>query len=1024
MDSLQKLIPLGIDRPLLLWLLIIIIPLVILLGWRSLSGLGGGRKYAAVLLRSAVIAILIVLLCGAYRIRFVDDRIAIFVMDQSRSVPSDLQSAALKFVKTATAEMRPGKDRIAVLSFDGKTSIEQLAADRLKIDALGPGRDPDETNIAAALRMAAALIPGTEAARIVILSDGNETAGSAEEQAQTLAALDLPVDVVPLEFEHTNEVVFERLDAPASARIDETIGLSLVLRSHKQTAGRIRIYQGEEPIKVGGDAADDGFRVELNPGVNRMTLPIKLAEHGVHRFSAVFEPDSLSDDAVPHNNRGESFTRVGGKDRVLIIGNDDSSAGGAEYRSMQVIAEALAAQRIETDVVDAAQTQLDPATLFQYSAIIVSNVSALDLGMDGPAALASYTRDLGGGLIVIGGDQSFSVGGYYDTALEEILPVETNRRRLVTLNLALVCVIDRSGSMCGEKLELAKKAAAASARLLSSQDRIGVVAFDFDYEWAVKLMPCSNKDAILDRIRRIGCGGGTNMLPGMEAATDMLANAPVSLRHMILLTDGQSVPGDFAAAAKRAKKKGITITTVAVGPDADRALLSNIAKLADGRSYPAVDSQLLPRIFARETMLAGRSSIYEKTFTPKLRAELDDLLIRGLVSTGMPSLDGYVVTQPKPTASVLLINSTSHGDDPILAHWQVGLGRALAFTSGMWPKWGSRWIEWPAFSQFWTQIVRWASRSFGQQDAMVWTRVDGRKATISVELDQSNLALLPSALAGQVVDSQYNVSPIVLKPTGAGHFEAEFDVNNPGSYVVNVFHQGKDLSSLVRAGVTVAYSPEFAETHSNAALLRRIAEETSGRVLSADTARNVFDASAFREFRSRRPMEKELLTLAIVLLILDVAVRRIVIRKSDITAWISKRFGRVRLIAAEPQRATLSALRGARVRAQETRDTPGGASSSETFTADSTGDEPAAASVETPTLSEPAALAAALQSRRTKSAQPAEPFPFSFDPAQASAKPDTAAKPTASKPVDPIDAEPTTARLLSLRKKRQKYDSD
>lgn len=504
------------------------------------------------------------------------------------------------------------------------------------------------------------------------------------------------------------------------------------------------------------------------------------------------------------------------------------------------------------------------------------------------------------------------------------------------------------------------------------------------------------------------------MYPAMCAAIDALANSPVSLKHIIMLTDGQSMPGDFDGAAADALKKNITISTIAIGADCDFALLSGIAKTASGRSYRAVDGNPLPRIFARETIIAGRSSLQEKRFTPTVRPGLDDLYLKALVSDGLPPLDGYVVTVPKPAASVLLTSRTDQGEDPILAHWQVGLGRSLAFTSGMWPKWGSEWIKWPAFSQFWSQIVRWASRSSGQRDAMVWTRVEGRKAAITVELEERNDSdEMPAGLTAQVVDPNFKVTPVLLKPVGPGRFEAEFETSAAGSYIVNVFQQGRELSSLVRAGVTVAYSPEFAEVQSNTALLRSVAETTGGRVLSTEDPKTTFDASAFTEFRTPRPIERELFIAAIVLLIFDVAVRRIAIRKAEIVEWLAARFGRTRVIAAEAQQLTMSALRDARGRAQTDRAAKGKQTSTH------------AGMLTPPTLfdlsetDEDAKQSAAVPHGLPKRFKVPTAPPIDLN--ATSAPPQTSPPPTkATEAQPPAESDQhTTARLLSIKRKRQ-----
>ncbi|MEW6199538.1 MAG: VWA domain-containing protein [Planctomycetota bacterium] len=903
--------------------LLALLPFVVVLGVRSLSGLGRVRRPLAVSLRCLVILVLSVALAGPDWVRVVDDQAVVFAVDQSDSVPADVQRAAAEFVRSSVAGLRPGKDRVGLLAFDGRPSVEQVPRPTLVVEQLGRPIEPHRTNVAAALRLGLALLPADAARRLVVLSDGNENVGRAAEEAATCAALGIPIDVVPLRYTHAAEMLVDSLTAPAVARRDEAINLQLVVRSQVAAGARLRLYHNEQLVPLDAAGPGAGSLVALDAGPNRLTIPFELRSPGVHRFRAVVQADPPEADTLPYNNEGRAFTIVGAAERVLIVADTAADSTGVNKAAAALLAEALRRGGIECDMRSVDELPEDPAALADCSTVLLSNVSAFALQERRQQGLASYVRDQGGGLIVIGGDQAFSVGGYACTALEEILPVETGRERLKLLSLSLVIVIDRSGSMAGEKLDMARRAAVASVQVLGPLDRVGVIAFDSLAEWVVPLQPAGQRAAIMRAIAAIGSGGGTDMYPALVHAAAALADVTTNLKHIIALTDGQSAPGEFETLARRCGAAGITISSVAVGPDADRELLERIAQLSGGRMYVADDAQPLPQIFVRETVLAGRSGLVEQPFTPALRRVVDNQIVAGLAPADIPPLRGYVVTAIKPLAQASLVRTTEDGADPILAHWPVGLGRVVAFTSGLWPKWGPEWVAWPGFSKLWTQAVRYAGRPGNPADLDVEAAVKDGQGHVVVSAERLPLRLLGSLnLAGRLVRPDFTAENLPVPRTGAHRFEATFPLDSPGTYLVNIAYgygpAGEGRTGVLRTGVVLSYSPEYRTLRDDAERLTDVARRTGGRVLDLGDPDTVFDAGSIRPAQVRRPLWEDLIRLTLLLFLLDVAVRRIAVSPAEVVRrgrdFVHGLAGRP---AAGDSAATLATLRGVKDRTRD-----------------------------------------------------------------------------------------------------------
>src|SRR2546430_13243792 len=328
--------------------------------------------------------------------------------------------------------------------------------------------------------------------------------------------------------------------------------------------------------------------------------------------------------------------------------------------------------------------------------------------------IRDYVRDQGGGLIMVGGEESFGLGGYYRTPIEEALPVTMEVKQKVEIpSLAVVLSIDRSGSMAmttddkATKLDIAKEASHLVVDLLDDRNEVGVMSWDTEFIWDVAMRSVRDKAAIHHAIATIKAGGGTDGYPALKESYAVLFERPALLKHVIFLSDGQMTRGDFQGLLRRMSKDKITVSTVAIGKDADVQLMVDIAKWGKGRFYCTEDSQTIPRIFTLETQLASNASLVEQPFKPQLTSASHEAMQDIHWKSSQP-LGGSVATTLRPTAELVLM---SHQEDPVLATWRFGLGRAAAFTSDAKAKWAVLWLRWRDFNKFWAQMTRWTLRS-------------------------------------------------------------------------------------------------------------------------------------------------------------------------------------------------------------------------------------------------------------------------------------------------------------------------
>ncbi|QOJ15400.1 MAG: VWA domain-containing protein [Planctomycetia bacterium] len=904
------------------------LPLLIVLSFRSLSGLGPVRRIVALAARCIVVVCMCLALAGAHRVRTTDEAAVIFVVDRSSSIPRGQASRSLAFLQEAEKGRRPG-DRVAVISFDGKSAVEQLPMSVLAIERLTEPVRPDETNLSGALRMALALFPPGVMRRVVLVSDGNENVGDALADADQYRAAGVPIDVAPVRYAHRNEILVERLSAPPTAAADETVSLQCVIRSEQPASGRLKIRHNGELLPIGPGGSTE-YGVALDAGPNRIPISVPLRAAGAHRFEATFEPDDAAQDTIAENNTGRAFTVVSGPGRILILTTQD------DRRSAQLLAAALAREQLAADVEIVGSAPIDAVRLIEYSLVVLSNVPAPLVREEERQTLATYVRDLGGGLLMVGGDQTFGAGGWMDTPIEEVMPVSfdiKSKKQIPKGALVLVmhaCEIPE-GNYWGERV------AVAAVKTLSSRDLVGVLSWQWGgaavQNWVVPLQVVGSKNAIIQALTRMQMGDMPSLENVAAQGVDALEQRrDASVKHMIIISDFDP-DGPSDATIARMKKLGITCSTVAIGYGShwiDEPKARSIATRTGGKFYTTTNYSELPQIFIKESMIVRRTLVQDGTFAPRLVNPISPT-VQGLSGDAIPPLHGYVLTTPKPLADIPLIRRTEDSDDPVLAQWQVGLGKTVAFTSGMWDRWGTDWTQWSKFSKLWAQIARWASRQSDAAAFGVSSTVGGGRGRIRVDaLDADAAAINFMTIEGSLLNpAAPGATPLRLTQTGPGRYEAEFDAREAGNYIVNLAYRmgsGEDARrGTLQTGVSVAYSAEHRDLSSNVALLDAIARRTGGRELTGGNAQAAFSLEGLARPTARQPIWEDLVRLMLLLFLIDVAVRRIAINPLEMLRRLRRFIAEVggQRAPAEASATVLTTLKGSRDEARAARSAAG-----------------------------------------------------------------------------------------------------
>lgn len=885
----------AFEQPLFLLLTLLLIPLYWWIGSRrSAMDLAPARRRAAFALRLLVAVPLILALAGVHIVKKSGANCILFVIDASQSLSRRERQQALEYVNEAARNMR-GQDKIGVVSVGADARLAFAPSERGKVVADVTVTDASQTNLARGITTALSYFPDDVARRIVLITDGNENAGSAIEAARSAAAEDIPIDVVPIGGQPEREALLERMLTPPSAKRGEPFPVKVIASSTDPGTGTVRLYRNGKYV---GEQA-----VDLKPGKNVLTLTDKTDAPGFYSYEARLETGS-GGDTITENNRALSFVRVRGQPRVLLVRPDDEGS-----IPDTALPRALRAQNVTVDVVSPRNLPTQAAALLNYEGIILSDVPADALTEAQMSMVRAAVRDLGIGLTMIGGERGFGAGGYWQTPIEEALPVDMDIRKMRRLpGVALALSIDYSGSMNSaghntsgtqSKLDLAQEAAHRAVDALSPQDQVGVMAVDTKANVVVPMQYAQNKKAIHEGIGAIYGGGGTEMSAAIKASFVMLEKSEAKIKHAILVTDGATRPYDYSDIIRRMRQEKMTFTLVQIDEGQGAGGTDPLKKLATatgGRYYRVRDAAEIPKIYTREVQTVSRPPIVEEPFLPRI-AEAGSPLLSGISIGDAPPLLGYDVVSAKPTAEVAL---TSHKGDTVLATWQYGLGKSVAFTSDAKARWGAQWLGWGGYGPFWAQAVRWSLKRPEQGSYQSGIEVSGGKGQITVDaVDEKTGAYVNFLDArARVIGPDGGVQTVRLTQTGSGRYVGSFDAAKTGAYVATVTQKGRDgKTRAAQVGVAVPYSPEFAALKPNVSLLTRVADLTGGSVLKDGST--VFGTRRVR--RVPVPLALPLLLFALLLFPLDVANRRLNISPGQAGEMATAAQAKVRERMAERQ---------------------------------------------------------------------------------------------------------------------------
>jgi uncharacterized membrane protein len=801
---------------------------------------------------------------------------------QSLIVVADLSASLQNSRDTELATVqriiasRQGDNRAGLVSFARDPQVEVNASTDPQFSSFQNQPNPHYTDVASALQLAGSILPGDTRRHVVLVSDGRANLGDAVAEARLLHAEGIRVDTIAVNVPLGPEVLVDRLDAPRSIAAGERADASAVIVSNTNTAATLRWYVDHNLVNT--------IQMQLSPGETTVSQVVQPAEPGFHSVQVVVDPTV---DTYAENNVGEALVQVVGPARVLLV--EDTPGAAASLDS------ALRSTGLLTTTVATAQMPRSSADMAAYSSVVLVNVPASSLGLDEMALLQAITRDLGLGLVVVGGTDSYGPGGYAGTSLETALPVQM----LLPQNtqkppVAVMLVLESSEGQQGD--QIIRGAAESVVDQLTPRDSVGVTN-GTGGTVVVPLGPLTDKAAVKKKIDSMMLGDPQSYQPDLAAADDQLGKSTASLKHIIMLGDGDPFLRTPQSEIEAIHAKGITISTVAVGADpGGGAVMQAIALWGHGRFYQSNSIQDVPQIFLKETNEALKPWIVEGNITPRLTSLAE--VLPGIPLEAFPSLTGYVATTPRAAADVVL---KSPQGDPLLATWQYGLGRVVAWTSDAEGRWTAALLNWPSANRFFGDMVRYSLPQSSDPALQVETQV---------QADHTHLLVTSPGLSGEAVGVSA-VTPdltdtaLTLSSTGPGRFEGDLRTDQVGSYLLHVTDSvGGAVKHASTIGLVVPYSPEYRALGTDNATLSAIAR-AGGGVLLTDAS------SAFNlpvpPVHAVQPIGELLLVLAILLFPLDVALRRLVFSAEDLPVW---RAALKRAPAsALPAEATVSRLR-------------------------------------------------------------------------------------------------------------------
>jgi Ca-activated chloride channel family protein len=790
------------------WLLALLLVPVLYLVWRRWPPpLARRRGRASLALRIALVALLAFALAGVRVTIQPHQRALIAVVDLSASTRHSIDEEGAA-VKTLAAG-KGADDLFGVVTFAHDAAVELPPTRTPHFELFSTQPDPTYTDVAGALRLAAGIIPDGYARQLVLVSDGRQNLGDAAATIAALRAEGIRVDVLPVGSPLTAEVLIASVDAPAQLRVGEHGTASVRIQSIGPATGQL-VFSADGKQLESRD-------VSVPAGISTVTFALPDFDTGLHKVRA--ELVNASPDTYPDNNVGEAAIRVLGRPAVLVL---EGNPGAGDN-----LVAALTAAGTRVDRRPAAEAPVDTNVLGRYDTVVVADAPADAFPAGALDAIEATVRDLGHGLVTIGGPSSYGPGGWQNTGLERALPVRMDLPpRKEKPRVAVVLMLETTEVGALDQIVTTGAAEAVIAGL-GPDDQVAVT--DNQQGFIVPMQHVTDKKAIDAQLEKATLGDGP-YLKYFRLAGDALAKTDAPLKHIVVLGDGDEIHNDSTAyqdLIQGYRVQGITTSAVGINTHSDAGFMANMQDLArwgGGRFYEADSTEQVPQLFLKESQVALRPWYEQSPFFPRVTAGGD--LLAGVPLDAFPQLGGYVVTTPKPGAEVYF---TSPKDDPVLAGWQYGLGRSVAWMSDARGQWTAAFLASQVSAKLFAQMVAWTLPTGTGDQLQTEATVTGDSLEVKVTGPSTinGAAIRVGVLAPDLTSSNVNLPAIA-----PGQWQGRLPISAVGTYLLHVaLLKGAAVSGQSDVAVVVPYSPEYLSLGRDSASLTEFAK-VGGSLLS------------------------------------------------------------------------------------------------------------------------------------------------------------------------------------------------
>ena len=779
------------------WVLIGLVVPVAVIAWLLATGRTRGLRWA-VLSWMAVTALVVALsapVIGSSR------PAAVLAVDRSASIDASMNNAETQWIGHAAGScVKPCR----VVEFAaGAQSVP--ASSQVVQNHTPVGVAADDTDIAAGLRAAIAAAPA--GGRVVVVTDGDQTAGDALNAVAAARIRGVSVDASVLKRQVVDAAI-TRVVAPSTVHQGDTVSLTITVKATARAPGQLLVSRdGGKP---------DSEVIQMRDGETPFTLSYTATTQGWHSFAVSVH---LFNDQIPQNNKLAVVVHVDPPPRVLVVSSTTSQ-----------LAPLLQSKGLNVSVVTPQQLPSAAGSYAGIDAVELENVNAADVSAAQVGALDQAVRIGGLGVTAFGGPHSFSLGGYARSGIQRMLPVSSLiPGDLQRKNLALQLVLDRSGSM-GDlsggvpKIQMAQQAAIQSLNFVAKhRDEMGVVAFDIAPHVLLpmqRIATAGDRNAAAKKIDGLQADGGTDIYLGLQRGLAQILKSGSKNRHMILMTDGISQPHNYTKLLQLIAANHISVATVALGTDVDAALLKAIAKATGGNFYQTTNARDLPKIFIKETRLSAKPVQVRGDL--QVRAVSSSPVVRSLTGKTLPGVTGNVVTQLKPGAqNDLVAKNGATTANPALAQWQYGTGRVVAWTPGLGAPWATAWLDQP---DLWNDAARWVARP-DASSTLPLTVTNG--AATTMQLDLSSLGVISAAVIPAQITVGGTAEDFQLAASSPGIYVARLPQIAGGVYPLTLQIPGGSQQRLV----AVPYPAEFVPQPDGPGVLGQVVTQTGGELL-------------------------------------------------------------------------------------------------------------------------------------------------------------------------------------------------